>query len=164
MAILSHPAPIRDEDQVAQFDCGKAPLNDWLKTQAKNSEGKSARTYAVTKETAVVGYYCLSTGAVLRAGTPGRIRHGLPDPVPILLLGRLAVDKAYNKKGIGSGLLKDAFARALQTSHIVGARCLVVHAIDEEALAFYLKFKFQPFPQGSNTLFLPIETIARALP
>lgn len=160
---LTCPVPLSEEHQFADFDCGKAPLNDWLKTHARISEGKSARTYVVAKERVVIGYYCLSTGAVLRHQTPRRIRHGLPDPVPILLLGRLAVDKTYNKQGIGSGLLKDAFSRVLQTSRIVGARCLLVHAIDEEASAFYSKFKFQPFPEGGTAFFLPVETIAAAL-
>jgi GNAT superfamily N-acetyltransferase len=163
LAGLSSPAPFGPEHSFDEFDCGKAPLNDWLKRHALPSEGKSARTYVVSEDWRVAGYYCLSTGAVLRAQVPGRIRHGLPEPVPILLLGRLAVDLRYARRGIGSGLLKDAFARTLATSQIVGARCLVVHAIDDEAMAFYLAYGFREFPQDSKTLFLPVETIAQAL-
>ena len=163
MAALSEPAPIGPEHAIDEFDCGKPPLNDWLKRHALPSEGKSARTYVVADGRWVAGYYCLSAGAVLRAQVPGRIRHGLPEPVPILLLGRLAVDLRHARKGIGSGLLKDAFARTLATSQIVGARCLVVHAIDEEAIAFYRAYGFREFPQDSKTLFLPVETIAQAL-
>jgi predicted N-acetyltransferase YhbS len=90
---------------------------------------------------------------------PRKIRHGVPDPVPLVLLGRLAVDSKFHGARIGKGLLKDALARALAISEIVGTRAVVVHAIGDEAAAFCAKAGFVEFPLGTRTLFLPIETI-----
>jgi GNAT superfamily N-acetyltransferase len=111
----------------------------------------------------VVGYYCLATGATKRADIPRKIRHGNPHLVPIIILGRLAVDRNFQGQGIALGLLRDALRRTLALSEIAGCRALLVHAIDDPAVAFYSKFDFIEFPAGSRTLFLPIETIARSV-
>ncbi len=145
------------------FDCGNEVLNDWLRTQAQKSEGSTARTYAVRDGRRVAGYYCLAAGGVARAAVPRKIRHGLPDPVPVMVLGRLAVDITYQRQGIGSGLLRDALRRTLQVSRQAGLRAMLVHAIDDEAAAFYSAHGFIAFPAGTRTLYLPIESIAAAL-
>jgi GNAT superfamily N-acetyltransferase len=160
---LSSPEPLSADDDVDSFDCGNALLNDWLRDQALASEGRSARTYVVKDDARVAGYYCLSTGGVARESVPRKIRHGLPRLVPVMVLGRLAVDVNYQGRGIGRGLLKDALLRTLQVSRQVGVRALLVHAIDDKAKAFYAAHGFIEFPAGARTLYLPVETIARGL-
>lgn len=160
---LSAPGPLSADDDVGAFDCGNALLNDWLRDQALASEGRSARTYVVKDDARVVGYYCLSTGGVARESVPRKIRQGLPRLVPVMVLGRLAVDTRHQRLGIGRGLLKDALLRTLQVSRQVGVRALLVHAIDDEAKAFYAAHGFFAFPAGTRTLFLPVETIAKGL-
>lgn len=160
---LSSPQAISADDDPNHFDCGTEVLNAWLRRHALRSEGSSARTYVVREGARVVGYYCLATGGVTRTSVPRKIRHGLPDPVPVMILGRLAVDKSYQRRGIGSGLLRDALQRTLQVSQQVGVRAVLVHAIDDEARAFYAACGFSEFPTGSRTLYLPLESVAKAL-
>ncbi len=150
------------------FDCGKDPLNDFLKRRALKNEGKASRTYVVTANTGnmagkVVAYYSLSTGAVTHDGAPGWAKRNMPNPLPVLVLGRLAVHSDHQGKGLASGLLREAFRRAVEAANIAGARALIVHAIDDEAIGFYTPYGFQRFPTDGRTLFLPIETIAKAL-
>ena len=160
---LSPPQAISADDDLSAFDCGDEFLNDWLRRQALKSEGSSARTYVVRDGKRVVGFYCLATGGVSRAGVPRKIRHGLPDPVPVMILGRLAVDKAYQRGGIGAGLLRDALRRSLQVAQHVGVRAMLVQAIDEEAKTFYAAYGFVESPLGTRMMYLPVEAIARAL-
>jgi GNAT superfamily N-acetyltransferase len=160
---LSSPELLNADDDVGSFDCGNPLLNDWLRDQAPKSEGRSARTYVVKDRARVVGYYCLSTGGVARESVPRRIRQGMPRLVPVMVLGRLAVDLRFQQLGIGRGLLRDALLRTLQVSREVGVRALLVHAIDDEAKAFYAVHGFIEFPAGARTLFLAAETIAKGL-
>lgn len=160
---LSAPLPISAEYDCSQFDCGEQVLNDWLRRHALRSEGASARTYVVKDRGCVGGYYCLATGAIARASVPRKIRHGLPDPVPVMVLGRLAVDKRHQGRGMGGGLLKDALLRTIQVSEQVGVRALLVHALDDGAREFYVAYGFREFPLGSRTLFLPLESAVKAL-
>jgi GNAT superfamily N-acetyltransferase len=162
LALLA-PEPLSADDDVGAFDCDNDLLNDWLRDQAARGEGRSARTYVVKDAARVVGNYCLATGGVVRESVPRKIRQGLPRLVPVMVLGRLAVDLEYQRRGIGRGLLKDALLRTLQVSREVGVCALMVHAIDEEAKAFYAAHGFIEFPGGSRTLFQPVETIARGL-
>lgn len=160
---LSPPSAISAAHDLTSFSSGNEPLDDWLRLRAIKSEGRSSRTYVVAEGSIVVGYYCLSTGAENRAAVPTRISRNTPDPVPLILLGRLAVDRRYQSRGIGIGLLKDALQRVVQVSKVVGSRAVIVHAIDPNAVAFYARYGFIEFPQGSQTLFLPVDTIAAGL-
>jgi predicted N-acetyltransferase YhbS len=160
---LTPPTALTSAHNLARFRCGKAPLDDRLRLHALNNEGRSARTYVVCDGLEVVGYYCLSTGAEKRESAPSKIRRNIPDPIPMIVLGRLAVHIDYHGKGIGDGLLKDALTRAAQVSKIVGSRAVLVHAIDQDAAVFYVRYGFVEFPQGSRSLFLPTETIIRIL-
>lgn len=160
---LTPPAPIRDHHDLSRFSCGKAPLDEWLRSQALVNEGRTARTYVVCAGAAVVGYYCLATGAERRANMPRKIRQGIPDPAPLLIIGRLAVDRSHQGQGIGGGMMKDAFQRILAATAIVGARAVLVHAIDQTAASFYIGYGFIEFPLGSQTMFLPIETLTASL-
>jgi GNAT superfamily N-acetyltransferase len=161
---LSPPATLLPAHQLAAFGCGEASLDDWLRHQALKSEGVTARTYVVCAGDIVVGYYCLATGSVARASVPKALRrHGTPNPIPVMVLGRLAVDTRHQGKGIGAGMLRDAMYRVLQLSRSVGCAALLVHALDQPAANFYAKYGFVEFPGGARTLFLPIATIAAAL-
>lgn len=172
IALLSAPEPLAAAHDLGRFDCGKDVLNDWLCSKAAKSEGRSARCYVVCEGRAVVGFCCLAAGAVMHdaAGrapraqrVPRALRANLPNPTPVLVLGRLAVDKAHQGLGMGKGLLKDALARALAASRSIGARAVIVHALDDEAAAFYASFGFRPFPGEPRTLFIAMETVARAV-
>ncbi|CAN5560009.1 GNAT family N-acetyltransferase [soil metagenome] len=161
---LGPPAPLDETHDTQRFQCGKPPLDDWIIQHAFRSEGKSARTYVVAKGgTVVVAYYCLAMGGVLRNEVPRKIRHGLPATVPVMILGRLAVDSLHQGKGLGAGLLKDAMMRTVAVSRSVGMRAMLIHAIDDEAMVFYTRYGFLRFPADSRTLFMPIETIIAAL-
>lgn len=160
---LSPPSAINSAHDLSQFHCGIEALDDWLRFRAIKNEGRSSRTYVVAQGRQVIGYYSLSTGAEKRESTPSKVSRNTPDPVPLIMLGRLAVDENHKGKGIGAGLLKDALRRSLQVSNTIGARAVIVHAIDQNAMAFYLKYGFIEFPYGSQTMFLPMDTIAVGL-
>jgi len=139
-------------------------MDAWLKQRAMKSEAaRYARTYVVCRDDVVVGYYALVMGSVVRTEAPGKLRRNAPDPIPVIILARLAVDTGHQGHAIGAGLLKDGLLRSLQASSLVGARAVLVHAITAEAVRFYERFGFEAFPAGSQTLFLPIEAIAAAL-
>jgi len=157
------PVPIAEIHDASRFDCGKDALNDWIRSRAARSEGRSSRCYVVCRGATVAGYYSLSTGAVAHAGAPRGMRHNLPDPTPVMVIGRLAVDREFQGHGIGAGMLKDALSRILLASKSIGARAVIVHAIDAEAVPFYLRYDFKAFPGEARTLWLPIDSIARAL-
>ena len=157
------PGAITTTHDLSQFHSGNEPLDDWLRFRALKSEGRSARTYVVSQERRVVGYYCISTGAEKRDNVPSKLARNMPESVPLVTLGRLAVDLGCQRKGIGAGMLKDALQRAVQISQIAGSRAIIVHAIDQTAASFYLKYGFIGFPGGSRTMFLPMETIIRAI-
>lgn len=164
----STPVPLTTDHRIDGFDCGKAKLTDWLKAHALENEGRSSRTYVVVANTGpqagdVIGYYTLATGGVTRSEMPRKIRHDLPNPVPVMLLGRLAVDERHQKQGIGPAMLTEAMQRTLEISQSAGVRALMVHTIDDEAVTFYLQYGFVLFPADSRTMFLPMETLAAAL-
>lgn len=158
------PAPVSADFDASNFDCGKLPLNDWIKYRALKAQGRSARCYVVaTRRNVVAGYYCISTGGVNREEAPSKIRRNMPDHVPVVIIGRLAVDKNHQGKGIGRGLLKDALSRIVTASDIVGVRAVLVHAIDVDAVPFYANYGFHAFPVGTQTLFLPMEEVIATL-
>jgi GNAT superfamily N-acetyltransferase len=164
----STPVPLTADHRIDGFNCGKTKLNDWLKAHALDNEGRSSRTYVVVANTGpqagdVIGYYTLATGGVTRSEMPRQIRQDLPNPVPVMMLGRLAVDERHQKKDIGPAMLREAMQRTLEISQSAGVRALMVHAIDDEAVTFYLKYGFVTFPADSRTMFLPIETLAASL-
>jgi predicted N-acetyltransferase YhbS len=160
---VSPPVPIDASHDLSSFSCGVGALDDWLKATALRAEGNSARTYVVCAGNAVVGYYCLATASVARAAAPGKIRRNAPDPVPAMIVGRLAVTQEHKGQGIGSGMLRDAFQRTLQAAEIVGCRAILVHALDQAVADFYAAHGFVEHPSGGRTLFLPLETLRRAL-
>lgn len=161
---LQPPERLTEHHDVSSFDCGHRELNDWLARQGIVSEAKSARTYVVARDGRVVAYYCLATGSVTRSDLPSaKLRKNKPDQVPIMVIGRLAVDLKSQGRGFGQALLKDAILRILTAHDAVGVRAILVHAIDDKAFDFYRQFGFQSTFGNTRTLVLPIETVKQAL-
>jgi predicted N-acetyltransferase YhbS len=111
----------------------------------------------------VAGYYSLTMGSVLREQAPKPLTRNMPPQIPVVILGRLAVDQRYHGRKIGPALLRNALQRSLAASTEVAARAILVHAIDLEVVSFYTQYGFKPFPEGSLTLFLSVTDIADAL-
>ena len=161
---LRPPEPISATHDLTSFHCGNEELNEWLKRRALASEGRSARTSVLCDGQRVAGYYCLATGAIERESlSSAKLRKNLPDPIPILVLGRLAIALGYQGRGLGKALLKDAILKTIAASEIAGVRALVVHAIDDEAAQFYQRYGFVLSPLNPRALLLPIETAKVAL-
>lgn len=163
---LSKVEPISPSHDLSRFDCGiHESLNDWLKRFAlTNQQNESSRTYIVQRNGLVVGYYSVSAGSVSLHEAPARIARGLARrPIPVILLARLAVDKSEQRTGLGKALLKDALGRIARAADIVGARAVLVHAIDERARAFYQHFDFEPSPIHELQLMLLMKDLRKAL-
>jgi len=141
------PEALNAQHVLDDFDCGNDSLDAWLKRRAmKNYASGASRTYVVCYGKHVVAYFSLATGAIQCVNVPGRIRRNMPDPIPVMILGRLAVHLDWQKKGLGGDLLADAVKRTLQAAGISGIRAIVDHALSEEAKRFYEHFGFQSFP------------------
>jgi hypothetical protein len=163
---ISGPVRLEPSHDLSQFDCGQPSLNEWLQKHASTSEGRTARTYVVCEDkVTVIGYYCISTGSIARGALPGKLKRvqGLPNEIPVAILGRLARDVRYRGAKLGADLLRDAISRIVAASETIGIRCILVHALDDKSSAFYKDFQFVETPIGSRTLFLPIETAISAL-
>ncbi len=162
------PARLTVEHDVSGFANGKYSVLDlWLKRRALSSEGLSARTYVICRveePLRVVGYYAISTALEERHALPGaKLRRGMPDKAPLLLLGRLALDASVHGLGLGAGLLADAIRRCCAATGIAGARATIAHAIDDEAAKFYAHHGFVLSPLGERIMLLPIEDARAAL-
>ncbi len=158
------PQPIRAAHDLSRFDSGRPVLDDWLRERAAKNESLGAsRTYVVCDGALVVGYYCLASGSVERMRSPGKLRRNMPDPIPVIMLGRLAVDRTWQGAGLGSALLKDAILRTLKAANIVGMRALLVNALDERAAQFYRHNGFLEPPFDPLVLMLPLETARKGI-
>ena len=153
---LSEPQPLTADHQLDHFDCKETSLNDWLKRRAiANQISGASRTFVVTDaEKRVVAYYAMAAGAVAHQLATSAVRRNMPDPIPVMVLGRLAVDHRVQGQHLGSALLKDAVERAGFVSSNVGVRALLVHALHERARQFYEYYGFQESPQHPMTLML----------
>ena len=152
---LSAPVPITAHHDVAGFTCEHSELALWLQRRAlANHLAGGSKTYVACSGTEVVGYYALAAGSVEPALVTGALRRNMPKPIPVVVLGRLAVHQAWSGQGIGTGLLKDALSRALQVAEIVGMRAMLCHAIDDKAKAFYRRHGFVPSPVEPLTVML----------
>ena len=161
------PERLNAQHDLSAFENGSHPsLDEWLRHRALASEGLSARTYvicATDAPTRVVGYYAIATAMEQRVALPSaKLRRGMPEQVPLLLIGRLAVDRAFQGMGLGTELLSDALRRCLSASEIAGARGVVAHAIDEAAVRFYQRHGFVLSSLGTRVMLMPIE-VTRAL-
>lgn len=161
---LAAPCPLVAEHDVAAFDCGAPSLDLWLRKRAltNNREGAS-RTYVVASESRVVGYYALAAGSVSLAQATGRFRRNMPEPIPVALLARLAVDLSYSGRGLGRALFRDGAQRVLNAAEILGVRGLIVHAISSQAREFYLALGLEPSPLDPLTLLATLTDLRAAL-
>lgn len=162
-ARVQPPERLNAGHDLSRFHNGKhSVLDEWLRERALSSEGLSARTYVICdadEPTRVAGYYAISTAMEQRIALPSaKLRRGMPEQVPLLLIGRLALDAAYQGLGLGTELLADALQRCLAASEIAGARGIAAHAIDDEAVRFYQRHGFLLSPLGERTVLMPIET------
>ena len=161
---LSAPVPISERHSVDGFDCGKTSLNQWLKRRAlRNQYGGASRTYVACVGERVIAYYSLASSAVAVKDATGRLKRNMPDPVPIVILGRLAVDRAYSGQGLGRALVQDAGRRTLHAADEIGIRGVLVHALDDDARAFYLRLGFSPSPLDPMTLMITLADIRASL-
>jgi GNAT superfamily N-acetyltransferase len=148
----------------SEFDSGEPALDDWLRRRAEQNESSGAsRTYVVCTGRRVVGFYTLAAGAVAHSAAPGRMRRNMPDPIPVMILGRLAVDKSFHGQGVGTGLLRDAVLRIVQAAEIAGIRGILVHAISEDAKRFYEKYGFVTSPVDPLTVMIKVTEAVRII-
>lgn len=146
-ATLSPPELLADHHVLDDFSSVQASLDDWLKRRARANQASGAsRTYVVCERERVIGYYALASGAVTVESATGRFRRNMPDPIPVAVLARLAVDRSCQRRGIGRALFRDAVRRVVQAADAIGIRGIVVHAISEEARNFYLALGFEAGP------------------
>jgi GNAT superfamily N-acetyltransferase len=161
---LSAPEKLLAEHDLADFDSGEPALDDWLRRRAlANEERGSSRTYVVCVGKRVVGYYSLAVGAAAHVDAPGRVKRNMPDPVPVMVLGRLAVDKDFQGRGIGSGLLRDAVLRTMQAAEIAGIRAILVHALSDAAKHFYQRHGFIASPIDPMTVMITVAEAVKTL-
>jgi len=160
---LAEPVALGSRHDLSTFDCGREPIT--LQARARDAiEADTARVYAVCRGARkVVAFYALAAGGVARSDAPGALRRNSPDPIPVIILAALGVDKPEQEQGLGRDLLSDAMRRALQASKIIGARALLVHAIDARTSNFYRQHGFSRFGGEAETLFLPMKAIRQLL-
>jgi len=154
---LSAPCPIQPEHERAGFSCGEEALDEWLRRRAlKNETAGASRTYVLLAGDEAIAYYSLAAGGVARRFSPGTVRRDMPDPIPVMILARLAVDTRRQGRGIGRALVRDALLRTMNAAHIAGIRALLVHALNQRAASFYQNLGFLPSPFDPLVLLLPL--------
>ncbi len=160
LAELRPPELLRDHHNLSAFSSGEDTLDDWLRKRARANQASSAsRTYVVCAGDAVMGYYALVSGAITVESAPGRFRRNMPDPIPVAVLARLAVDLRWQGKGIGRALFRDAALRVAHAADVIGIRGIVVHAISEQARNFYIALGFDPSPREPMTLMVTLTDV-----
>ncbi|MEX2273358.1 MAG: GNAT family N-acetyltransferase [Vicinamibacterales bacterium] len=158
------PEHLTSAHDVSSFDCGVPELNEWLQRRAlQNEAARASRTFVVVSEGRVVGYYALATGAVAHAAATGRVRRNMPEPIPVMILARLAVDRARQGSGLGTALLRDAMLRTLQVAEIAGVRAVVLQAVSEDAKRFYARHGFVESPIDPMTMMAVLADLEKAL-
>jgi GNAT superfamily N-acetyltransferase len=162
---LSPPEPLTFDHHKDTFDSGEPTLDEWLKRRAlANQVSGASRTYVACEEDKrVVGYYAIASGALAQTGAPGRFRRNMPDPIPVVVLARLAVDRNHQGRGLGRALFRDAAHRVAQAAGTIGIRGMVVHAISEDARRFYIALGFDPCPAEAMTLVVTLPDIRTIL-
>jgi GNAT superfamily N-acetyltransferase len=165
---IRSPEPLNNAHDLTSFDNGKHPsLDAWLRESAPSSEGLSARTYVICSTdppNRVIGYYCISSVTEQRESLPSaKLRRSMPKTVPFLLIGRLAVDKSYQRLGLGTDMLRDALMRCVAIAEMAGVRGIIAQAIDDDDVLFYRRHGFINMPHRERLMLLPIETARAAI-
>jgi len=164
MLNLTPPAPITVHHQVEHFNSGEVSLDEWLQKRAlKNHHSGASRCFVIAQAMQVIGYYSLSAGAIQHEIMPKTMRRNMPNPLPILLLGRLAIDSAYHNQGLGKALLRDAMLRSVHVAKEAGVFAIMVHALSESARRFYLSCGFVESPLQPMTLMMTLATVRQIL-
>lgn len=157
---LLAPVPLADHHDVEAFTSGASTLDAWIKRKARSNQASGAsRTYVLCRGDRVVGFYALAAGSVSHDLSPRKLRQNMPDPVPVIVLGRLAVDASEQGNGLGRALLRDAVLRVAAAAREVGVVATLVHALNEQAKAFYSVAGFEPSPIDPVVLILRIKDI-----
>ncbi len=161
---LRAPEPLTAQHDVTSFQSGEESLDRWLKQRAlKNQISGASRTFVACDGNRVMAYYALASGAVAVEAASGRFKRNMPDPIPVVVLGRLAVDQALHSKGLGRALVQDAGRRVLQAASAIGIRGMLVHALSDEAKAFYERVGFDPSPLDPMMLMATLADLQAAL-
>lgn len=161
---LTAPEPIDAHHDTTAFTCGVESLDHWLKQRAlKNQATGASRTFVVCEGNRVVAYYALASSAVAAGVATGRLRRNMPDPIPVVVLGRLAIDQSLQGSGMGRALVRDACMRVIAAADAIGIRGMVVHALSASAQAFYERVGFEPSPLDPMTLMATIADIRTGL-
>ena len=160
---LTAPQPLSGLHRLEDFSCGEPVLDDWLKRRAmvNQASGASRCFVVVDSEQRVRAYYAMAAGAVSHTMATGAVRRNMPDPIPVMVLARLAVDTAAQGRKLGAALLQDAVNRAIAVSHNAGVRALLVHALHDNARQFYQHYGFQASPTQAMTLMLRLNSDKR---
>lgn len=162
---LSAPEELTVRHDLSQFSSGKPALDNWLRQRALSNQQKGfSAVIVVCDGDRVAGYYALAPTALTPSSLPRSVRTGQPpNPLPCILLGQIAVDRSWAGQGIGMGLLRDAYVRAISAARLIGGRILLVNAVDDEAQAFWRRRGFLPIKDDPNVLYRPITDIARSI-
>ncbi len=162
--ILSAPEPLASQHQLADFSCGEPALDEWLKRRAYANQGSGAsRTFVVCEANLVVAYYALASSAVSLEVSPGRFRRNMPDPIPVVVLGRLAVAQSHHRLGLGRALFADAARRVIHAADTIGIRGMLVHALSEHAATFYRRLGLESSPIDPLTLMVTLADLRASL-
>jgi GNAT superfamily N-acetyltransferase len=162
--MILQPEPINEQHNIQGFNSGEESLDVWLKTKAiKNQKANASRTYVASDKERVIAYYVLASSAVDGGSATGRFRRNMPHQVPVVILGRLAIDLAYQNKGIGRALVRDAGLRVIQAAETIGIRGLLVQAISTKAKDFYTKLGFEPSLIDPMTLMVTLADLKAAI-
>lgn len=155
------PEPLTEHHVTEGFFCGVDSLDDWLKRRSlKNQVQGASRTFVVCNQTRVVAYYALASGAVAVNEATGKFRRNMPDPIPVVILGRLAVDRSLHGQGFGRALVRDAGMRVIQAASAIGIRGMAVHALSDEAKTFYTSVGFDASPLDPHLLMISLADLA----
>jgi GNAT superfamily N-acetyltransferase len=161
---VSSPEPLDEHHTTEAFKSGVESLDIWLKRRAlKNQATGASRTVVACEGKRVVAYYCLASSAVTVDEAPGRFRRNMPDPIHVAVLGRLAVDKSFQGKGLGRALVRDASLRLIHAADTIGIRGLLVHALSVEAKVFYVRIGFDPSLLDPMTLMMTLSDLKASL-
>ena len=162
--MLGAPELLAAHHHTGAFDSGVPSLDTWLQRRAlQNQANDASRTFVVCEEGAVVAYYALASSSVATTGAIGRFRRNMPDPIPVVVLGRLAIARSHQGRGLGRALFRDAGKRVLYAADAIGIRGLLVHALSEDAKAFYLALGLEPSPIDPMTLMITLVDLRLAL-
>lgn len=152
------PELLTEQHEVDGFSCGEPAMDDWLRRRAlANQREGASRVYVVTEATPpVAAYYALAAGSVSHAEAASRVRRNMPEPIPVVVLGRLAVDQRCKGLGLGRALVRDALLRCVAAADVIGVRAILVHALNETVREFYLGLGFKPSPVSELTVMMTL--------